>query len=156
MGKDKKVRVNTISQSLDMTTAGQGVKGLDGFLTYAEKTSPLGNATACADYTVMLFSDFTRKVTMQNLFHDGGFSNTGVSQKSTPYSKLNEMKKEPALIQSCKKHRWTKGVHGSFLCSLAFFLLVHCEFSKTYTGSSPFSYLFATLPWLLSRKLVRL
>ena len=83
MGKDKKVRVNTISQSPTMTTAGQGVKGLDGFLAYAEKTSPLGNATAseCADYTVMLFSDFTRKVTMQNLFHDGGFSNTGVSQE---------------------------------------------------------------------------
>ena len=83
MGKDKSVRVNTISQSPTLTTAGQGVKGLDGFLTYAEKTSPLGNATAseCADYTVMMFSDFTRKVTMQNLFHDGGFSNTGVSQE---------------------------------------------------------------------------
>ena len=83
MGKDKSVRVNTISQSPTLTTAGQGVKGLDGFLTYAEKTSPLGNATAreCADYTVMMFSDFTRKVTMQNLFHDGGFSTTGVSQE---------------------------------------------------------------------------
>lgn len=83
MGKDKKVRVNTISQSPTMTTAGQGVKGLDGFLVYAEKTSPLGNATAeeCADYTTMMFSDFTRKVTMQNLFHDGGFSTTGVSQE---------------------------------------------------------------------------
>ena len=83
MGKDKSVRVNTISQSPTLTTAGQGVKGLDGFLTYAEKTSPLGNATAseCADYSVMMFSDFTRKVTMQNLFHDGGFSNTGVSQE---------------------------------------------------------------------------
>ena len=83
MGKDKGVRVNTISQSPTLTTAGQGVEGLDGFLKYAEKTSPLGNATAkeCADYTVMMFSDFTRKVTMQNLFHDGGFSNTGVSQE---------------------------------------------------------------------------
>lgn len=83
MGKDKNVRVNTISQSPTLTTAGQGVKGLDGFLTYAEKTSPLGNATAkeCADYTVMMFSDYTKKVTMQNLFHDGGFSNTGVSQE---------------------------------------------------------------------------
>lgn len=83
MGKDKKVRVNTISQSPTLTTAGQGVKGLDGFLTYAAKTSPLGNATAeeCANYTVMMFSDMTRKVTMQNLFHDGGFSNTGVSQE---------------------------------------------------------------------------
>ena len=82
-GKEKKVRVNTISQSPTPTTAGQGVKGFDGFINYAEKMSPLGNATAddCADYTVSLFSDLTKKVTMQNLFHDGGFSNTGVSQE---------------------------------------------------------------------------
>ena len=82
-GKDKKVRVNTISQSPTATTAGQGVKGFDGFIAYADAMSPLGNATAqdCADYTVSLFSDLTRKVTMQNLFHDGGFSNTGVSQE---------------------------------------------------------------------------
>lgn len=82
-GKEKKVRVNTISQSPTPTTAGQGVKGFDGFINYAEKMSPLGNASAddCADYTVTLFSDLTRKVTMQNLFHDGGFSNTGVSQE---------------------------------------------------------------------------
>lgn len=82
-GKDKKVRVNTISQSPTPTTAGSGVKGFEGFLSYAEKMSPLGNATAqeCAEYTVTLFSDYTRKVTMQNLFHDGGFSNTGVSQE---------------------------------------------------------------------------
>lgn len=82
-GKEKKVRVNTISQSPTPTTAGQGVKGFDGFIRYAEKMSPLGNATAqdCADYTVSLFSDLTRKVTMQNLFHDGGFSSTGVSQE---------------------------------------------------------------------------
>ncbi|WP_339837550.1 SDR family oxidoreductase [uncultured Maribacter sp.] len=82
-GKEKKVRVNTISQSPTATTAGQGVKGFDGFISYAEKMSPLGNATAqdCADYTITLFSDLTRKVTMQNLFHDGGFSNTGVSQE---------------------------------------------------------------------------
>ncbi|OWW24888.1 enoyl-ACP reductase [Zobellia sp. OII3] len=82
-GKEKNVRVNTISQSPTPTTAGQGVKGFDGFISYAEKMSPLGNATAleCADYTVTLFSDLTRKVTMQNLFHDGGFSNTGVSQE---------------------------------------------------------------------------
>lgn len=80
-GTDKKVRVNTISQSPTPTTAGSGVKGFDGFISYAEKMSPLGNATAqdCADYTVSLFSDLTRKVTMQNLFHDGGFSNVGVS-----------------------------------------------------------------------------
>lgn len=82
-GKEKKVRVNTISQSPTATTAGSGVKGFDGFISYAEKMSPLGNASAqdCADYTVSLFSDLTRKVTMQNLFHDGGFSNTGVSQE---------------------------------------------------------------------------
>jgi enoyl-[acyl-carrier protein] reductase I len=82
-GKDKKVRVNTISQSPTLTTAGKGVAGLDGFLNYAEKMSPLGNATAkeCADYTVSLFSDYTKKVTLQNLYHDGGFSNVGVSQE---------------------------------------------------------------------------
>ncbi|MRH99848.1 SDR family oxidoreductase [Kriegella sp. EG-1] len=82
-GKEKKVRVNTISQSPTATTAGQGIKGFDGFISYAEKMSPLGNATAleCADYTITLFSDLTKKVTMQNLFHDGGFSNTGVSQE---------------------------------------------------------------------------
>jgi enoyl-[acyl-carrier protein] reductase I len=82
-GKDRKVRVNTISQSPTPTTAGSGVKGFEGFLSYAEKMSPLGNATAqdCAEYTVTLFSDYTKKVTMQNLFHDGGFSNTGVSQE---------------------------------------------------------------------------
>ncbi|MEM9142420.1 MAG: SDR family oxidoreductase [Bacteroidota bacterium] len=80
-GKEKNVRVNTISQSPTPTTAGQGVKGFDGFIAYAEKMSPLGNATAedCANYTVSLFSDLTKMVTMQNLFHDGGFSNTGVS-----------------------------------------------------------------------------
>ena len=82
-GKDKKVRINTISQSPTLTTAGKGVKGFDGFISYAEKMSPLGNASAqeCADYTITLFSDLTKKVTMQNLFHDGGFSNTGVSME---------------------------------------------------------------------------
>lgn len=82
-GKNKKVRVNTISQSPTLTTAGKGVEGLDGFLTYAEKTAPLGNASAvdCAHYTVMMFSDYSRKVTLQNLFHDGGFSNVGVSEE---------------------------------------------------------------------------
>ncbi|GGK45119.1 MULTISPECIES: enoyl-ACP reductase FabI [Flavobacteriaceae] len=80
-GRDKKVRVNTISQSPTPTTAGSGVKGFDGFIAYAEKMSPLGNATAleCADYTISMFSDLTKKVTLQNLFHDGGFSNMGVS-----------------------------------------------------------------------------
>jgi len=80
-GRDKKVRVNTISQSPTLTTAGSGVKGFDGFVAYADKMSPLGNATAleCADYTLSLFSDLTKKVTLQNLYHDGGFSNMGVS-----------------------------------------------------------------------------
>lgn len=82
-GKDKKVRVNTISQSPTPTTAGQGVKGFDGFIAYADKMSPLGNATAmdCANYTVTLFSDLTKRVTLQNLYNDGGFSNMGVSQE---------------------------------------------------------------------------
>ena len=80
-GRDKNVRVNTISQSPTPTTAGKGVKGFDGFISYAEKMSPLGNATAldCANYTVTLFSDLTKRVTLQNLFNDGGFSNMGVS-----------------------------------------------------------------------------
>ncbi|MEO8961291.1 MAG: SDR family oxidoreductase [Ginsengibacter sp.] len=77
----KKVRINTVSQSPTRTTAGSGVKGFDGFINYAEKMSPLGNATAedCANYVVTLFSDYTKYVTMQNLFHDGGFSSTGVT-----------------------------------------------------------------------------
>lgn len=80
-GFAKKVRVNTVSQSPTMTTAGSGVSGFDSFFHYAEKLSPLGNASAddCALYCISLFSDYTRMVTMQNLFHDGGFSNTGVS-----------------------------------------------------------------------------
>ncbi len=81
-GVKNKVRVNTISQSPTKTTAGSGVKGFDGFVSYAEKMSPLGNASAdqCANYVVTLFSDLTKMVTMQNLFHDGGFSFTGVTQ----------------------------------------------------------------------------
>lgn len=82
-GKQKKVRVNTISQSPTPTTAGTGVAGFDKFLSYADKMSPLGNASAddCARYCVVMFSDLTRMVTMQNLFHDGGFSFTGVSEE---------------------------------------------------------------------------
>ncbi|MFI5204392.1 MAG: enoyl-ACP reductase [Flavobacteriales bacterium] len=81
-GVKKKVRINTISQSPTMTTAGSGVKGFDEFISYSDKMSPLGNAdaSACADYCITMFSDLTRYVTMQNLFHDGGFSNTGVTQ----------------------------------------------------------------------------
>ena len=82
-GQKKKVRVNTVSQSPTRTTAGSGVKGFDSFIDYAEKMSPLGNASAedCAKYIALLFSDYMRMVTMQNLFHDGGFSFTGVSEK---------------------------------------------------------------------------
>ena len=78
-----KVRVNTVSQSPTRTTAGSGVKGFEGFIRYAEKMSPLGNATGedCANYIVTLFSDLTKYVTMQNLFHDGGFSSTGVTHE---------------------------------------------------------------------------
>ncbi len=82
-GVKNKVRVNTISQSPTPTTAGTGVKGFDSFISYADQMSPLGNADAdaCADYVITMFSDLTRYVTMQNLFHDGGFSFTGVSEK---------------------------------------------------------------------------
>lgn len=81
-GKFRNVRVNTVSQSPTPTTAGGGIGGFEQFYDYAEKMAPLGNATAdqCADYVVTLFSDLTRMVTMQNLFHDGGFSMTGVSE----------------------------------------------------------------------------
>ncbi|MEQ8905944.1 enoyl-ACP reductase [Ekhidna sp.] len=82
MGRDKKVRVNTISQSPTMTTAGSGVPGFDVFFNYADKMSPLGNADAesCADYCITMFSDLTRMVTMQNLMHDGGFSSSGITE----------------------------------------------------------------------------
>lgn len=89
-GREKNVRINTISQSPTLTTAGSGVKGMDHLMDFAEKMSPLGNATAdeCADYCVMMFSDFTRKVTMQNLYHDGGFSSMGMSLRAmNQYSK---------------------------------------------------------------------
>ena len=79
--KKANVRVNTISQSPTITTAGSGVKGFDAFFDYADKMSPLGNASAeaCADYCVAMFSDLTRMVTMQNLYHDGGFSSMGMA-----------------------------------------------------------------------------
>lgn len=87
-GKKRKVRVNTISQSPTVTTAGTGVGGFKSFYAYAHCMSPLGNATSeeCADYCIVMFSDLTRKVTMQNLFHDGGYSTMGISD---------------TLIQSC-------------------------------------------------------
>jgi enoyl-[acyl-carrier protein] reductase I len=82
-GIRNKVRINTISQSPTWTTAGSGVKGFTEFINYSEQMSPLGNASAlaCADYCIAMFSDLTKYVTMQNLFHDGGFSNTGVTQQ---------------------------------------------------------------------------
>jgi enoyl-[acyl-carrier protein] reductase I len=82
-GKHKKVRINTISQSPTKTTAGGGIKGFNEFFDFAEMQSPLGNASAedCANYCISLFSDLTKMVTMQNLFHDGGYSSTGVSQE---------------------------------------------------------------------------
>jgi enoyl-[acyl-carrier protein] reductase I len=83
-GKDKKIRINTVSQSPTMTTAGAGVKGIDSLIDFTERMSPLGNASAddCANYVVTLFSDMTRKVTMQNLYHDGGFSSMGMSERA--------------------------------------------------------------------------
>ncbi len=83
-GREKNVRVNTISQSPTVTTAGSGVKGINGLLDFSERMSPLGNATAadCADYCVVMFSDLTRKVTMQNLYHDGGFSSMAMSYRA--------------------------------------------------------------------------
>jgi enoyl-[acyl-carrier protein] reductase I len=83
-GRERRVRINTISQSPTITTAGNGIKGFDRLLDFAERMSPLGNASAeeCADYCITLFSDLTKKVTMQNLFHDGGFSNMGMSLRA--------------------------------------------------------------------------
>lgn len=83
-GREKKIRVNTISQSPTRTTAGSGVKGIDGLMDFTERMSPLGNATAneCADFTIVMFSDLSKKITMQNIYHDGGFSNMGMSMKA--------------------------------------------------------------------------
>lgn len=83
-GRDRKVRINTISQSPTPTTAGSGVHGIESLIDFSDRMSPLGNANAdeCADYCIALFSDLTRKVTMQNLYHDGGFSSMGMSLKA--------------------------------------------------------------------------
>ncbi|MEE4258899.1 MAG: SDR family oxidoreductase [Bacteroidales bacterium] len=89
-GRERKIRVNTISQSPTRTTAGSGVKGVEGLIDFTDRMSPLGNADAdeCADYCLVLFSDLTKKVTMQNLYHDGGFSSMGMSQRAmTMYNK---------------------------------------------------------------------
>ena len=101
-GREHNVRVNTISQSPTMTTAGSGVKGMDKLFDFANRMSPLGNASAdeCADYCIVMFSDLTRKVTMQNLFHDGGFSSVGMSLRAmATYEKgLDEYKDENGNI----------------------------------------------------------
>ena len=101
-GREKNVRINTISQSPTMTTAGSGVKGMEKLMDFANRMSPLGNATAddCADYCVTLFSDLTRKVTMQNLYHDGGFSSMGMSLRAMDqYSKsFDEYRNEKGEI----------------------------------------------------------
>ena len=89
-GREKNVRINTISQSPTPTTAGKGIKDMENLMDFSNKMSPLGNSSAedCANYCVMMFSDFTRKVTMQNLFHDGGFSSMGMSLRAmNQYSK---------------------------------------------------------------------
>jgi enoyl-[acyl-carrier protein] reductase I len=102
-GREKGVRINTISQSPTMTTAGSGIKGFDGLVDFSNRMSPLGNASAneCADYCIVMFSDLTKKVTMQNLFHDGGFSSMGMSLRAmTQYNKSfeNDFKDENGKI----------------------------------------------------------
>ena len=97
-GREKHVRINTISQSPTATTAGSGVKGMDSLMDFANRMSPLGNATAeeCADYCIMMFSDLSRKVTMQNLFHDGGFSSMGMSLRAMDqYEKSFDLYRNP-------------------------------------------------------------
>jgi len=89
-GREKNIRINTISQSPTRTTAGSGIKGMDGLMDFTDRMSPLGNATAdeCADFSIVLFSDLSRKVTMQNIYHDGGFSSMAMSLKAmTQYNK---------------------------------------------------------------------
>lgn len=105
-GREKKIRINTISQSPTLTTAGSGVKGIDGLMDFTERMAPLGNATAeeCADYCITLFSDLTRKVTMQNLFNDGGFSSMGMSYRAM------EMYNKSLDCQDCHQHPSNKAV----------------------------------------------
>lgn len=102
-GRESNVRVNTISQSPTMTTAGSGIKDMDKLYDFANRMSPLGNATAdeCADYCIVMFSDLTKKVTMQNLFHDGGFSSMGMSLRAmTAYERgLEDYMDENGKIQ---------------------------------------------------------
>ena len=97
-GREKHVRINTISQSPTQTTAGSGVKGMESLMDFANRMSPLGNASAdeCADYCIVMFSDLTKKVTMQNLFHDGGFSSMGMSLRAMDqYEKTFDLYRNP-------------------------------------------------------------
>ncbi len=97
-GREKHVRINTISQSPTVTTAGSGVKGMESLMDFANRMSPLGNANAdeCADYCIVMFSDLTRKVTMQNLYHDGGFSSMGMSLRAMDqYEKSFDLYRNP-------------------------------------------------------------
>ncbi len=92
-GREKQVRINTLSQSPTRTTAGSGIKGMDGLMDFTDRMAPLGNATAdeCADFSIVLFSDLSRKVTMQNIYHDGGFSSMAMSMRAmTQYNKCLE------------------------------------------------------------------
>jgi len=92
-GIEKHVRINTVSQSPTPTTATGLIKDMSAIMDYAERMSPLGNATAeeCAGFCTLLFSDLTRKVTMQNLFHDGGFSAMGMSHSvMEPYTQVTK------------------------------------------------------------------
>ena len=92
-GRERHVRVNTISQSPTATTAGSGIRDFDGLMDFSDRMSPLGNASAddCANFCVTMFSDLTKKITMQNLFHDGGFSSMGMSARAmTQYNKSFE------------------------------------------------------------------
>ncbi len=106
-GRERRVRINTISQSPTITTAGSGIKGFDRLLDFADRMSPLGNATSdeCADYCITLFSDLTRKVTMQNLFHDGGFSNMGMSLRALQQYEKG-LQGDCDCVPSEKKHRF--------------------------------------------------
>ncbi|HCD36273.1 enoyl-ACP reductase [Chlorobium phaeovibrioides] len=75
------IRINTISQSPTYTKAGSGIPGFEKMYEYSDLMSPLGNASAveCAEYAMTVLSDLSRKVTMQNLFHDGGYSSMGAT-----------------------------------------------------------------------------
>ncbi|MGB7512201.1 MAG: enoyl-ACP reductase [Pelodictyon phaeoclathratiforme] len=75
------IRINTISQSPTYTKAGSGIPGFEKMYEYSDLMSPLGNASAeeCAEYCMTILSDLSRKVTMQNLFHDGGYSSMGAT-----------------------------------------------------------------------------